>query len=111
MTLTFRNNDKKSKAVVYVSHLNVKVTANKKSVRLVLVYGLGEQTMMLNINKPIKNKEDLKRIVYTYMPRWRIEEYFRFKKQSFAFENFRVRSLKVINNFIDLCYWTYWHYG
>src|SRR5699024_11098294 len=32
------------------------------------------------------------------MSRWRIEEYFRFKKQSFAFEDFRVRSLKAINN-------------
>lgn len=58
--------------------------------------------MMLATNKPIKNKEDLKRIVYTYMSRWRIEEYFRFKKQSFGFEGFRVRSLKAINNLNSL---------
>lgn len=102
MTLTFRNQGKKSKANVYVSHLNVKVTANKEPVWLVLVYGLGQQPMMLATNKPIKNKGDLKSIVYTYMSRWRIEEYFRFKKQSFGFEDFRVRGLRAINNLNSL---------
>ena len=29
--------------------------------------------------------------------RWRIEEYFRYKKQHYGFEGFRVRSLKAIN--------------
>jgi len=30
--------------------------------------------------------------------RWRIEEYFRVKKQEYDLENIRVRSLKSINN-------------
>lgn len=30
--------------------------------------------------------------------RWRIEEYYRFMKQQFKFEDFRVRSLKSIRN-------------
>ena len=41
-----------------------------------------------------------------YFSRWKIEEYFRCKKQMFQFENFRVRKLKAINalNFhITLC--------
>ncbi len=38
MTLTFRNKDKKLKSVVYINCLNVKVTANREPVRLVLVY-------------------------------------------------------------------------
>lgn len=33
--------------------------------------------------------------------RWRIEEYFKFKKQSFDFENLRVQSLKSVRN-LDL---------
>ena len=33
--------------------------------------------------------------------RWRIEEFYRFKKQQFGFENLRVRSLKSIRN-LDL---------
>ena len=32
------------------------------------------------------------------MNRWRIEEYFKFKKQEYNFENFRIRSLLSINN-------------
>jgi len=54
--------------------------------------------MMLATNKVIKGKEDVVNIVRTYMSRWRVEEYFRFKKQHFGFENFRVRSLRSINN-------------
>lgn len=38
---------------------------------------------------------------YIYLMRWRIEEYFKFKKQSFDFENLRVQSLKSIRN-LDL---------
>ena len=62
--------------------------------------------MMLATNKAIKSKEDVVSIVRTYMSRWRIEEYFRFKKQHFGFENFRVRSLMSINNLnaFNICY-------
>ena len=35
-------------------------------------------------------------ITKVYLLRWRIEEYFKFKKQQFDFENFRVRSLNLI---------------
>lgn len=98
MSLTFRNRGKKTKTDVYISHINVKITASRAPIRLVLIYGLGNQPMMLATNKAIQGKEDLKTVVYTYMSRWRVEEYFRFKKQSFGFEGFRVRSLKAINN-------------
>jgi len=82
----------------YISHLNVQITAAKKNMRLVLVYGLGEKPMMLATNKPILSKEDAVGILRLYLSRWRIEEYFRFKKQEYDFENFRVRDLKAINN-------------
>lgn len=35
----------------YISHLNVQITASKKNMCLVLVYGLGERPMMLATNK------------------------------------------------------------
>jgi transposase len=41
-----------------------------------------------------------------YFSRWKIEEYFRCKKQMFQFENFRVRKLKAIhalNFYLTLC--------
>ena len=81
----------------YVSHINTRITASKKAVSLVLVYGLGETPMMLATNKRLKGKEDVVSILRTYMSRWRIEEYFRFKKQHFGFEGYRVRSLKSMN--------------
>ena len=40
-------------------------------------------------------------VTKVYLMRWRIEEYYGFKKQQFDFEDFRVRSLKSIRN-LDL---------
>ena len=81
----------------YISHVKVQLTAAKRTVYLVLVYGITEHPMMLVTNKPIQNKEDVINIAELYFSRWRIEEYFRAKKQIFDFENFRVRKLKAIN--------------
>lgn len=49
-------------------------------------------------NIPIKSKKDVIKVAINYLNRWRIEEYFKFKKQEYKFENFRVRTLKSINN-------------
>lgn len=62
--------------------------------------------MMLATNKKISSKDDVINVAKIYFSRWRIEEYFRCKKQMFHFENFRVRKLTAINalNFyITLC--------
>jgi hypothetical protein len=101
-TLTFRDGGKVKKETVYVSHLNIKITASKKPVTLVLVYGLGVTPMMLATNKHMNCKKDVIQVVRDYMSRWRVEEYFRFKKQHFDFENFRVRSLVSIQNLNQL---------
>ena len=90
----------------YLSHVKVQITASKKDIYLVLVYGITEHPMMLATNKQICCKEDVVNVAKTYFSRWRIEEYFRSKKQMFQFENFRVRKLAAINalNFyITLC--------
>lgn len=54
--------------------------------------------MILITNKPLSKKEEIAQTVYRYSSRWRIEEYFRFKKVELGFENFRVKSLDSINN-------------
>ena len=90
----------------YLSHVKVQITASRKDIYLVLVYGITEHPMMLATNKEIKSKEDVIKVAKTYFSRWHIEEYFRCKKQMFQFENFRVRKLAAINalNFyITLC--------
>ena len=90
----------------YISHVKVQITASRKNIYLVLVYGITEHPMMLATNKEIKSKEDVIKVARIYFSRWKIEEYFRCKKQMFQFENFRVRKLCAINalNFyITLC--------
>lgn len=101
-TLTYKG----QKHEACLSHVKVQITASKKDIYLILVYGITEHPMMLATNKKIKSKEDVVNIALTYFSRWRIEEYFRCKKQMFQFENFRVRKLAAINalNFyITLC--------
>ena len=65
----------------YLSHVKVQITASKKDIYLVLVYGITEHPMMLATNKEIRSKEDVINIAKIYFSRWRIEEYFRCKKQ------------------------------
>lgn len=81
----------------WLSHVRVQITASRKDIYLVLVYGITEHPMMLATNKEIKSKEDVIRVARIYFSRWKIEEYFRCKKQVFQFENFRVRKLRAIN--------------
>ena len=54
--------------------------------------------LILITNKPLITKDDITQMVYRYSSRWRIEEYFRFKKTELGFENFRVKMLDSINN-------------
>ena len=95
MELWFDDNEKHE---VAVSHTKVNLPYNKKEYELVFVYGLSEdKPMILLTNREIHSKEDLIKVVRLYFYRWRIEEYFRSKKQEYEMENFRVRTLKSIN--------------
>ena len=69
------------------------------SLNLVVVYGFGEIPMMLITNLDSDDKRICVTVCKVYLMRWRIEEYFKFKKQCFDYENLRVRSLKSIRNF------------
>jgi hypothetical protein len=72
-----------------------------KMLNLVICYGLGKEPLMLLTNLESDDKRLCVTIVKVYLMRWRIEEYYRFKKQGFGFEKFLVRSLKSIRN-LDL---------
>lgn len=84
-------------AYTQVSLLHVRITASRQPLRLLLIYGLTQTPMILLTSLSVKSKEDAGKIVRSYFSRWCIEEYFRFKKQHYGFEGFRVRSLKSIN--------------
>ena len=95
MELWFDDNEKYE---VYVSHTRVTLPYNKKEYELVIVYGLSEERpLILLTNRKIKSKEDVIKVVRMYFYRWRIEEYFRAKKQEYKFEDMRIRTLKGMN--------------
>ena len=95
MTLWFEDN----KIEISVSHTRIQMTHNKKEYELVFVYGLSEERpLILLTNRTIHSKEDVIKVVRLYFYRWRVEEYFRSKKQEYEFENMRVRTLKSMNN-------------
>ena len=73
----------------------------KDELNLVVCYGFGKEPMLLITNLQSNDKRIGVAVVKVYLMRWRIEEYYRFKKQQFGYENLRVRSLKSIRN-LDL---------
>ncbi len=87
---------------VKISIIPIKLCEFKNTeLNLVVVYGFGETPMMLITNLKSSDNRLCTTVCKVYLMRWRIEEYFKFKKQSFDFENLRVQSLKSIKN-LDL---------
>lgn len=72
-----------------------------ENLNLVVCNGIGANPMMLITNLVSQDNRLAVAVTKVYLMRWRIEEYYGFKKQQFAFEDFRVRSLKSIRN-LDL---------
>jgi len=73
----------------------------KKSLNLVVCNGLGKEPLILLTNLESNDNRLCVTVTKVYLMRWRIEEYYRFKKQHFGFEKFLVRTLKSIRN-LDL---------
>lgn len=70
-----------------------------RELTLVAVYGFGAEPMLLLSSLEMQEKKRLCHIVAeVYLMRWRIEEYFKFKKQQFELEDLRVMSLHSIRN-------------
>ena len=70
-----------------------------KELMLVAVYGFGAEPMLLLSSLKMQEKKRLCHIVTkVYLMRWRIEEYFKFKKQQFELEDLRVMSLQSIRS-------------
>ena len=65
---------------------------------LVICNGIGKKPMMLITNVFDDDKKICRTIVKCYLMRWKIEEFHRFKKQQFNFEDIRVLTLKSMNN-------------
>lgn len=82
------------------------LSGSDRLLSIVLIFGLSDHPMVLATNLNTDTKDQLIAAMRHYFSRWRIEEYFRCKKQMFGFENFRVRSLIAINSlnfFLSAC--------
>jgi hypothetical protein len=71
------------------------------ALNLIVCRGLGKEPLLLLTNLQSDDKRLGVTITKVYLMRWRIEEFYKFKKQGFGFEKFLVRSLKSIRN-LDL---------
>ena len=71
---------------------------------LVVIAGFGEEPLMLLTNVPIgaKDSQSLWWIVQIYLTRWKIEETFRFIKQSYNLEDIRVMKYQRLKNLVIL---------
>ena len=71
---------------------------------LVVIAGFGEAPLLLLTNVPIaaKDSQSLWWIVQIYLTRWKIEETFRFIKQSYNLEDIRVRKYQRLKNLVIL---------
>ena len=104
ITLTIKG----KKMTISASH--AKVLVDGIELNLVVCYGLkadendimahdkNRDPFLLLTNLEIKSQDDLAKIVFTYAKRWKVEEYFRLKKDEYDFEDFRVRSMQSIKN-------------
>ena len=68
---------------------------------LVICRNLGQTPMMLITNMRSDDDRIAVTVTKVYLMRWKVEEFYWFKKQQFDFEGFRVRSLNSIRN-LDL---------
>ena len=72
-----------------------KITSKKnKELTLVTIHGLSSDgiTMILLTNLEVNCKDDVEYIVRLYFLRWRVEEYFKAKKQEFKWEDSLLRT-------------------
>jgi len=72
-----------------------------EDLNLVICRGFGKEPLMLITNLKSNDSRLPVAVTKVYLMRWRIEEFYGFKKQQFDFEDFRVRSLNSIRN-LDL---------
>lgn len=89
-----------------LSFVKVKLNDIKEELTLIISYpeNTNFETAYIITNRKVSNAHDAKQVVRDYFSRWKIEEFFKFKKQQFKLEDIRVRllnSLCVMNSLIN----------
>jgi hypothetical protein len=82
----------------------IELPGRSEKLWLVVVDGFGEERLMLLTNLPARagDSQSLWWIVQIYLTRWKIEETFRFVKQSYNLEDIRVMKYQRLKNLVIL---------
>jgi hypothetical protein len=82
----------------------IRLPGRAEQLWLVVIDGFGEEPLMLLTNVPIvaKDSQSLWWVVQIYLTRWKIEETFRFIKQSYNLEDIRVMKYQRLKNLVIL---------
>jgi hypothetical protein len=82
----------------------IRLPGRAEQMWLVVIDGFGEAPLMLLTNLPMeaKDSQSLWWIVQIYLTRWKIEETFRFIKQSYNLEDIRVMKYQRLKNLVIL---------
>ena len=82
----------------------IRLPGRAEQLWVVVIAGFGEESLMLLTNVPIaaKDSQSLWWIVQIYLTRWKIEETFRFIKQSYNLEDIRVMKYQRLKNLVIL---------
>lgn len=88
-----------------LTYTNVKLPGLiNHNLTLLLVFSqINQEPLLIITNRTVNNAHDARQVASDYLSRWRIEEYFKFKKQEFKIEDVRVRSLnglKLMNQLV-----------
>lgn len=98
-TLMYKGENRKC----YISYTRVSLPFMKnKQLTLITIHGLNtddDLPLMLLTNIKIEDANTARKIAKLYFLRWRIEEYFKAKKDEFEWENSLLRTIKSMNNF------------
>lgn len=98
-----------------LSFMKVKLNGINEELTLIISYpeNINFETAYIITNRAINDAHDAKQAVRDYFSRWKIEEFFKFKKQQFKLEDIRVRSFNSIQTmnilinyaitFINIC--------
>lgn len=98
--------EEKGKERIYIVQFGfrrVRLPGREERLSLVVIRGFGEQPMMLLTSLAMRKKRSLLWwVIESYLTRWRIEENFRFIKQSYQLEDIRLLTYKRLQNMMAL---------
>jgi hypothetical protein len=81
----------------------VRLQEHDDPLSIVVVRGFGQEPLMLLTTQRItKSRKSLWRIIQSYLTRWRIEETFRFIKQSYQLEDIRLLTYRRLQNMMSI---------